>query len=291
MKWKIVVTIVAIITISLRPPANATDRTSPGEATGIYLEKAEEAVWLRDTSKVVTLVNEIENLRKSAEGGLELPTKFYVRYAAAALFVDSTRIARESAEGIITETGKQGELYEEAMAILTVSEIKRYKTRDSETSGDSLWEYGIQFPGWFWDSYPGPHRNDIVWCRGETLHRLVHGYARNGGLHTDAKRMLQWDGEGWYEYGKIHGYWKLSLIETPWSEDSGWGDKKWYYAAGEFVHGKKEGTWLQVNTSRTECWATEYKEGVKTERRKVHPDQCKHLKELPLMEDLRSSHP
>lgn len=65
MKWKIAVTIVAILAISLRQSTSATDRPSPRKVAETQLEKAEGAVWLRDTSKVVTFVNEIENLRES----------------------------------------------------------------------------------------------------------------------------------------------------------------------------------------------------------------------------------
>ena len=91
-----------------------------------YLIQAEQLYAAKDYAGAFKEMEKVIALQK--EHNLTLSDRFYFKYAQVALAVDSTRIALESVTRYLSATGKEGQFYKEALALLLKAEEHEVKT-------------------------------------------------------------------------------------------------------------------------------------------------------------------
>ena len=85
-----------------------------------YLIEAEQLHTIKDYVGAFNAIDKALALQK--KHSLILPDEFHFKYAQVALSADSTRIALESVTRYLSATGKEGEFYKEALALLIKAE-------------------------------------------------------------------------------------------------------------------------------------------------------------------------
>ena len=85
-----------------------------------YLIHAEQLHAAKDYAGAFEVMQKIAALQN--EHSLAVPDDFHFRYARVALSADSMRIALESVTRYLSATGKEGQLYEEALTLLLRAE-------------------------------------------------------------------------------------------------------------------------------------------------------------------------
>ena len=82
--------------------------------------QAEQLHAKKDYVAALNMMDKAIALQK--EHNLTLPDEFHFKYAQVALAADSTRIALESVTRYLSSTGREGEFYKEALALLIETE-------------------------------------------------------------------------------------------------------------------------------------------------------------------------
>ena len=85
-----------------------------------HLIHAEQLHAAKDYAGAFNMMEQIIALQK--EHSLTLSDDFHFKYAQVALAADSTRIALESVNKYLSVTGREGEFYKEALALLLKAE-------------------------------------------------------------------------------------------------------------------------------------------------------------------------
>ena len=93
-----------------------------------YLVQAEQLLEKKDYVAALNVMDKIIALQK--EHNLTLPVEFHFKYARVALSADSIKIALESVNKYLSATGREGEFYKEALALLLKAEGYEVMTAD-----------------------------------------------------------------------------------------------------------------------------------------------------------------
>ena len=93
---------------------------SPEIMADKHLIHAEQLYTAKDYAEAFNVMEKIIALQK--EHNLTLSDEFHFKYAQVALAADSTRIALESVSKYLSATGKEGEFYKEALALMLKAE-------------------------------------------------------------------------------------------------------------------------------------------------------------------------
>ena len=220
-----------------------------------YLIQAEQLLDKKDQAGALKVMEKILALQK--EHSLTLPDEFHFKYARVALSVDSTRIALESVNKYLSATGKEGEFYQEALALLIEvkrDEISAENTCTGKPAGSSCWMALANHPECYvWNSnlqkdvtatWTGECSNNkargmgtLTWAvtDGDSLKitGTLTGHLQNGKPHGQwVERFADGDVfEGPYVDGKPHGQWVLRSADGDVFE-------------GPVVDGKPHGQWV-----------------------------------------------
>ncbi len=218
-----------------------------------HLIHAEQLYAAKDYTGAFNVMEQIIALQK--EHNLTLSDDFHFKYAQVALSVDSTRIALESVNKYLSATGKEGQFYKEALALLLKAEghevlseedfynevIKTEGTCEGLPVGSSCWMELTNHPEcYFWND-DLKEDETAIWA-GKCSGHLPDG---KGTLTQDY--IWRWAGApdepiknsvkntGSFQKGKKHGQWVASYSDG--SEE------------GSYVKGKKHGQWVTFERS------------------------------------------
>lgn len=240
----------------------ASFELSPEMLADKKLIKAELHHEKQDYMNALKVMDEIITLQK--EHKFKFADEFHYKYARMALSAGSAKIAIDSIGKYLAATGREGEFYKEALALLLEAEQRQIRIEEtriaaSETcagkpQGSVCWKELANLPQcYIWDDYY--YEDQTVTWSGGRYGSVAHGqgtliwtrgdetYSQTGRLEK-GKNQGQWVGrgsgytsEGPFEDGKRHGVWV-----TKWDN----GDKE----RGEYVAGKQEGRWLVFTSWR-----------------------------------------
>ena len=231
-----------------------------------YLIEAKQLHAKEDYAEAFKVMRKIIALQK--EHNLTLPDEFHFKYAQVALSTDSTRIALESVTRYLSETGREGEFYKEALAVLIEAEgtqISAEETCIGKPLGSSCWMALVDRPECYvWNPYLRDNET-VTWsdrCSGNVAQGegtltwdYIGGYRRynpdtkeyeipikeesrstgvlrKGRAHGQwVEHVPGWVSEGPYKDGKKHGQWVYRYSYGDVSE-------------GSYKDGKKHGQWV-----------------------------------------------
>ena len=203
-----------------------------------YLIQAEQLHAAKDYAGAFKVMEQIIALQK--EHSLTLSDEFHFKYARVALSVDSTRIALESVNKYLSATGREGEFYKEALALLVEfegTEISAEETCAGKPKGAECWKELASHPQCYvWDDDYDEDRT-VTWS-GKCSRNLAQG---TGNLSREKKNKDgkltsgSYEETGVLERGKKHGRWvEHSSINAEIRE-------------GSYVEGKEDGLWVTRN--------------------------------------------
>ena len=235
-----------------------------------YLMQAEQLHAKKDYVAALNMMDKAIALQK--EHNLTLPDEFHFKYAQVALAADSTQIALESVTRYLSSTGREGEFYKEALALLIETEgipIGAEETCTGKPLGSSCWMALVDRPECYaWNPYlqegetvtwSGRCSGNVAQGEGTITWDYIGGYSYNpdtekydipvksvstsmgvlqkGIMHG---KWVERDGgrtaEGPYVNGKRHGHWATRYA-------NGGGEE------GPYVNGKKHGLWVDHHAS------------------------------------------
>ena len=219
-----------------------------------YLIKAEQLHAKEDYAGALKAMERVIALQK--EHSFKLPDGFHFKYARVALSAGSVKIALESIDKYLSNAGRKGEFYRDALALLLEVEETQISAEESCTGkpeGAVCWKELANHPQcYIWDDYY--YEDQTVTWSGKRYGRLAHGegtliwtmgdesHSETGRLER-GKKQGHWTvrgggtSEGLFVDGKRHGQWV-----TRWDD----GGKQ----RGEYVAGKEEGRWLSFRSRR-----------------------------------------
>ena len=212
-----------------------------------------------DYSGAFKVMEKIIALKK--EHSLTLPDEFHFKYARVALSADSIKIALESVNKYLSATGREGEFYKEALALLIEAEgtqISAEETCVGKPLGSSCWMALADRPEcYFWN--PNLQKDETATWSGKCSGNMAQGegtltieytwgtrYNSSTREHDPAKQVLT--ATGAFQKGKMQGQW----VER---------DDYWVHE-GPYKDGKKHGQWVSRH-SRGHVYEGPYKDGKK----------------------------
>ena len=219
-----------------------------------YLIKAEQLHAKEDYAGALKVMEKIIALQEVHE--FKLPVDFHFKYARAALSAGSVKIALESIDKYLSEMGRKGEFYRDALALLLEIEETQINAEESCTGkpeGAVCWKELANHPDcYIWDDYY--YEDQTVTWSGKRYGRLAHGegtliwtmgdesHSETGRLER-GKKQGHWivrgggTSEGFFVDGKRHGQWVVRW-------DNGDKEKRVYSS------GIKDGSWLSFSSRR-----------------------------------------
>ncbi len=234
-----------------------------------HLLQAEQLLEKKDYAEAFKVMEKVIALQK--EHNLTLPVEFHFKYAQVALAADSTRIALESVTRYLSATGRGGEFYKEALALLIEAEgipISTEETCTGKPLGSSCWmaladrpecyvwnpylqedetvtwsgrcsgnvaqgEGTITWENWGTSQYnPNTKEYEPIKSASTSTGVLQKGIMHGKWVERDERRTA----EGPYVDGKRHGHWATRYA-------NGGGEE------GPYVNGKKHGLWVDHHAS------------------------------------------
>lgn len=205
----------------------ASFELSPEMLADKKLIKAELLHERQNYADALKVMDEIIALQK--EHKFKFADEFHYKYARIALSAGSARIAIDSIGRYLEATGREGEFYKVALALLIEVEetqISVEETCTGKPEGSLCWKELANHSGCFvWDDYFYEHQT-VTWSGG-CYGSVAHG---QGTLILTS----DWGNSsftGRLEKGKQVGHWVVR-------RDNGAKEK------GEYVAGKREGRWL-----------------------------------------------
>ena len=203
-----------------------------------HLIQAEQLHAAEDYAEAFKVMGKIIVLQK--EHNLTLPDEFHFKYAQVALSADSTRIALESVNKYLSATGREGEFYKEALALLLEAEgtqISAEETCVGKPEGAECWkELANQPECYVWDDYY--YEDQTVTWSGKCSGNLARGTGTLSWEMRDKDGEHAWGSSmetGDLKNGKKHGQW---VYRSLWNAEIG---------EGPYVDGKEHGQWIYRN--------------------------------------------
>ena len=209
-----------------------------------YLIEAEQLHAKEDYAGAFKVMEKILALQK--EHNLTLPDEFHFKYARVALSADSIKIAFESVNKYLSATGREGEFYKEALALLIEAEgtqISAEETCAGKPAGSSCWMALADRPECYvWNPYLQKDET-VTWsgkCSGSVAQgegTLTWNYDGGGRQYNpdtekyDIPVKAVSKGTGVLQKGKMHGQW----VER---------DAYYWVHEGPYKDGKKHGQWV-----------------------------------------------
>jgi hypothetical protein len=233
-----------------------------------HLIQAEQLHAAEDYAGAFKMMDKIIALQK--EHSLTLPDEFLFKYARVALSADSTRIALESVTRYLSETGREGEFYKEALALLIEAEgipISAEETCTGKPLGSSCWMALTDSPGCYvWNPYL--QKDETATWSGRCSGNVAQGqgtitwedkgteqYNPNTKEYEPIKSMST--STGVLQKGIMHGQWVIrsenGTEEGPYVDGKRHGHwifrKAYGTEEGPYVDGKRHGQWVARHTS------------------------------------------
>ncbi len=248
-----------------------------------HLIKAEQLHAKEDYAGALEVMDKIIALQKDDE--FKLPAGFHFKYARAALSAGSVKIALKSIDKYLSETGREGEFYRDALALLLEVEETQISAEElctGKPEGAVCWKELANHPQcYIWDGYYYEDQTvtwsgkrfgslahgdgTLIWTRGDERHSETGRLARGKKEGRWVERMRGASGEGPYVDGVPHGHWVIRW-------DRGEKEKR------SWVAGKKEGRWLSFNPHRPRgetCKSAIFRDGDQvTEWNNVSDSMC-----------------
>lgn len=247
-----------------------------------HLIKAEQLHAKEDYAGALEVMEEVIALQK--EHSFKLPDGFHFKYARIALSAGSVKIALEAIDDYLSATGRGGEFYKDALALLLEVEETQVNAEEKCTGkaeGALCWKELANHPQCYvWDDYY--YEDQTVTWSGKRYGSLAHGegtliWTMGDESHSETGRIERGEkqghwivrgggtSEGLFVDGKRHGYWV-----TRWD----YGDKQ----KGKYVDGKEEGRWLSFNSrspAGERCSSASFRDGDQvTEWSYVYDSVC-----------------
>ena len=207
-----------------------------------HLLLAEQRFEKKDYVGAFKEMEKIVALQK--EHSLTLPDEFHFRYAQVALSADSTRIALESVTRYLSSTGREGEFYNEALALLIEAEgipISTEETCTGKPFGSSCWMALADRPECYvWNPYL-QEGETVTWSG-----RCSGNVAQGEGTITWEDRGTSQYNPNTKEYEPIKsvststGFLQKGIMQGQWVHRSRHGGTE----EGPYVDGKKHGHWV-----------------------------------------------
>ena len=194
-----------------------------------HLIEADQLHAKEDYAGAFKVMEKIIALQK--EHNLTLPDAFHFKYARVAWSADSIKIAHESVNKYLSATGREGQFYREALALLLEvegTEISAEEMCAGKPSGSSCWMELTNHPECYvWNDYYYGEQT-VTWS-GKCSGNLAHGEGTLTGAFTDGSSSIT--STGHLQKGKRHGQWVVR-----------WGP--FWTEEGPYVEGKKHGQWV-----------------------------------------------
>ena len=222
-----------------------------------HLILAEQLYAAKDYAEAFKAMEKIIALQK--EHNLILSDEFHFKYAQVALSADSTRIALESVSRYLSATGKEGEFYKDALALMLKAEghdvmsekdfynevIKTQGTCNGLPVGSSCWMELTNHPEcyvWNDDLQEGA---TAIWSgkcsgylpEGEGTLTWYHIHKDENGKQTQRKYE---EHTGAFQKGKQQGQWVVRGYEYYINKNVEWVEE------GLYVEGKRQGKWVRT---------------------------------------------
>ncbi len=229
-----------------------------------HLIEAEQLHAKEDYARAFNMMEKILALQK--EHSLTLPDEFHFKYARVALSADSLKIALESVSKYLSETGKGGEFYKDALGLLIEVEerLKELVVAPEETcvgkpEGSSCWlELNNRPECYVWTDYF--FENWSATWTGKCSGNMPDGKGtlswystkEKDGTQTQSKRS---ESTGHYRRGKMQEQWIIRF--TYGTEEGPYVDGKrhgqWIFrdrggnvrSKGSYVDDKRQGQWIE----------------------------------------------
>ena len=257
-----------------------------------HLIKAERLRAMEDYAAAFEMVQKIIALQR--EHNLDLPHEFHFRHARIAFFADSTQIAHEAVSKYLSITGKEGEFYSDALALLLDLEDSRISAEEictGKPTGASCWKELANHPRCYvWDNHyyedqavtwsgkcAGGKANGegtLIWARGDEKHSETGRLAKGKKQGRWVVRGDRGTSEGLFVNGNRQGHWVLRSSYGEVSEGAYVDGKKqgnWKYHDGDgrqsegiYMDGRKHGQWVFRDWSRAvlyQSYADGYEDG------------------------------
>ena len=203
-----------------------------------YLIKAEQLHAKEDYAGALKLMEKVNALQK--EYSIKLPDGFHFKYARTALSAGSIKIALESIDKYLSETGRKGEFYTDALALLLEVEETQISAEEwctGKPEGAVCWKEFANHPQcYIWDDYyyedqtvtwSGKPEGAVCW---KEFANHPQCYIWDDYYYED--QTVTWSGK---RYGRLaHG--EGTLIWTM-------GDES-HSETGRLERGKKQGHWI-----------------------------------------------
>ena len=209
------------------------------------LIKAERLRAMEDYAAAFEVMQKIIALQK--EHNLQLPDEFHFKYARIAFFADSMQIALEAVSKYLSITGKEGEFYTDALALLLDVEDSRISAEEictGKPTGAMCWKELESHPRCYvWDNHY--YEDQTVTWSGKCAGSKAHGEGSLIWSKSDNRST----GSGHLRKGKAQGHWV------------------WRYSNGEvsegaYVDGIKHGNWKYLDRDGRQDEGT-YVDGIR----------------------------
>lgn len=212
--------------------ADASAELPPEILVDKYLIQAQHLHAAKDYAAAFDVMQKIIALQK--EQDLAVPDEFHFKYGQVALSADSIHIALESVTRYLAATGKEGEFYKEALALLVEAEESQISTEEMCTGKPEgalcLKELDNHQDCYVWDNI---NRSNIYSSR-----VTVSWSGACQGAAARGKETLIWNVGGsedtWsgrLRQGRPHGHWVLR-------------NRFGYESSGPFANWKRQGHWI-----------------------------------------------
>ena len=238
------------------------------------------------------------------EHNLTLPDEFHFKYARVALSADSIKIAFEAVNKYLSATGREGQFYKEALALLLEAEgtqISADEMCTGKPEGAKCWKELTNHPECYvWDDYY--YEDQTVNWSGKCSGNLARGTGTLSWEMRDKDGELTWGssmGTGDLKNGKMHGQWITRSLRNAETGEGSYVDGKkvgkWVYrnpgghrgdiSEGSYVNGKMHGPWIwrdedgsvtetpYVNGKEHGQWITRHANGYKSKGEYINGSQ------------------
>ena len=204
-----------------------------------YLIQTDQLLDKKDYTGAFKVMVQIIALQK--EHNFTLSDEFHFKYARVALSADSIKIALDSVNKYLSTTGKEGEFYKEALALLIKIEEDLAKLAELEFTpekmctgkpvGSSCWMALANHPECYvWN--PNLQKDETATWTGKCSGNVAQGEGTLTFAVTDGDSLKTLEtGTGYFQKGHFHDQWV-------------WRSPYGVVNEGPYMYGKRHGQWV-----------------------------------------------